>query len=640
MQPKLRILIALVLVYNTHYQMIGAMSGNIQRALSTRMLPSTLSMSLVTGQQIFPRISTSLMRRNSISPIVAHNGQCTLAHMLQQTGADDSQGDKEHTHNNSGWQRWRTLLGRLGSFGTGAALITGLSTQALREARADEQEQEASYDFISAHMRSLFSEEVDPLRIKNFVKTLRNDEHVYKQCMHLLPAHFVQLLQTEAGDLFIRKMFKTEAGFKDLTALAVECLTKELAMHRLGEPFNANICIVLLRVPIDWQYFSTYRPQTYVKLIKSLCTDVTQFASVHVTNIKRMLLGCPRAYHLPCINALLQYYDDEQYAKLPPNEATYLAELLADLIILFELDIDVQYVAQSETFADNILQKMLDLRTSYNYHARHPLNNNKSALRTWVKAELNDERNRMLRIVEQDLGVRINIDQLKAQSARQRTQMSGELHDREDGLNAYMRRKLRALGFSFDRPIEINHYGSMAVNPTAWLDSENGVSQVKCQLEINDDLVLETSPFAFNFTLAHEMIHYYDFHNDLNLTIEAATRNKLPNAKITPYTKGVAVHHILDEKIADAVACLHLGPAGCYAGASALAMSNVVRAPDQSCHAPLPVRTAALAACAVAMHEEDAGWRFDPQQDTAFTLWMRTKNRHPDQEVFLNRFYR
>lgn len=466
---------------------------------------------------------------------------------------------------------------------------------------------------------------------------------------------YIALLNSDAGRKLLNNLCKDTNDRITLDRIAIDFLATQIDKLPVGNPLNGNILCLLKRDALDWNYFVEHYPDQYLLLIESLCTTVAQFKDVRFYNTRGMLFFAPIENYTKIITALLTFYEARDDTHLSSLETLYLAQQIADLIILFDLDINVTETARDAAFAHTIIEAISDLRESYNYHKLHPVSDSGSPLRRIINAELHDERARMMSEVETKLGKNIKNDLMKgkiinslgracriflqtcdpAEFDMQQPITAVKFAEHRNA-SAYIYRKLVALGFAFDGRIKINSTESDSV---AYISRK---SEFDFQILGIAEGYMRALPLAQNIILAHEMNHYYDNHSVLSRTIFNLTEEQIASGKENPFPNDYSTsYNIFQEKFADIKACLHVGPKACSALVLPLGPKahSVSFDTDNMPHPPWPVRVAAFAALAESMRKEDAGEQVDLSKETAFTIWLRTKNKQPDQEMYLARFY-
>jgi hypothetical protein len=260
-----------------------------------------------------------------------------------------------------------------------------------------------------------------------------------------------------------------------------------------------------------------------------------------------------------------------------------LAQLIADLIILYDLDINIETLTIDQAFAQAILQAKENLLKSYGYHNTNSINKIKKLISTELEKEA------LSRGVPTFSGARITEPTTqKAVSAI-----------------SYIERKLIALGYNA---------------PLITADLDRFCIRNDTTLHIDTDAIIQKyGALGLNAILSHEMAHYNGYH----CTLRSAA------------AKDEHAARIYQEKFADIQACIHTGPEPCKALALSFLNSGVPDDPDSDEHAPAPVRAVTLLDLS-RIQEEGT---LDLDQPSPFTTWLETDDGHPDYNEFVERYF-
>lgn len=430
-----------------------------------------------------------------------------------------------------------------------------------------------------------------------------------EKILQVLPNVYKDLSSMRDGRRFLSELCHYIDGFNAVSPLITDQFADELrSTEKIWTDGKNSALAHILDAHsnvIDWGALSVNHSDSYQNLLNIMLSGY--HLGLYPSAKRNILMYAPEKDRIPLIKYILAF----RFFDPSSEQCIRSAYLIADCIILFNLDLDIYAHAANKEFADAIIQAKSDLHASYNYHIEHPINDNTSVLRTWLKHELGDEFKRTI-----DLG-------LQKADYTPNARISAQSKDLRRSLDthaaSYVSQKFKKLGFNLE--------GRIFVDKSPFKNADITYSSEKIhKVIVNNGLLNQSDSLENNTTLGHEIMHFNDNHAH-------PAFNSL---------KGEDLSYI--EKAADIYGSLLAGPESCRRFALCHADGPEFANIRDHQHAPNPVRGAALARLARVMEAEDAGQPFDPDKEIAMrsplALWIASKCKHPDQEEFRQRFYR
>lgn len=413
----------------------------------------------------------------------------------------------------------------------------------------------------------------------------------------------IDLIKIEAVETLLLNL--VNAANNDQNILEAVLLLLERSPHMIEHVLpllrDKDSTKIFFTSPLCLARFSIDASVRYVTFLELFYEKPLLFDNLAGATITKVLLNAPEKEYACLIKTLLAYIGKQNQKNISDNDRLTLASVIADICVLFKLNIDIKAHAADQSFANIVLESIQDLQESYAYHKK--VDENKE-IKAWVKEKLALEHKM---IIEDKCGTIWNEPAAKDNDDQCRYILNNS------NLSKYIKRKLEAVGASWCDKIAIMSSGYASYGFT------DGYSYT-C---VNEQYLTVDSALSWNWALAHEAMHAFDNHKDR----AAAVIEDIPHNLML-----IRAYH---EKYADVYAALLAGPKACRAAARLIFNSGDLRNPQHDCHASGSVRAAVLLDLVRIMEEGT----FNPARKTPIVRWLQTRCEHPEVQDFVRLFY-
>lgn len=433
------------------------------------------------------------------------------------------------------------------------------------------------------------------------------------QLFYEIAQDFAAIARAEGAGAFLYQLLKyNPKKFKIIRRQVTQKFITLIPKALSGSKSAAEEAVGFLRTSVlDWRKLS----EVYATVLSLMEYDITLF---HCNALKDMLIHAPEGMRERVVTQVLRSYNNK-FESNYPGQTDLLVQLVADIIVLYDVNTDVCFHGRDEDFSRDVLMYVRILQKAYGYCHERALLSQETPLRSWICEQLQDEQKCVIEQIEHEGQTDLSYEFGCVVQRRAKKIDAPEILEQKKEDSFFQRKLSKMVLFpwiSMKRPVYSETGAAMGTYYPRGANS----------LEFPYHTFYDHTPLEINFILAHEMMHYYFDDGFFMGLVKDNVRKAL---KLSPKRQFVIPPlRILGEKRADLLAGLHAGPDACRAFASYVdSMASI----EGDCHLDGAMRAAALRELADMMDDEKAGKPFvvPDVRSAELAAWLAAKGVHP-----------